>query len=378
MIVVGGWPGRQVIGLNGRFGVRVSELASGSTDPNPFLNNFDVGDDPATEMAVVVTSLPASGTVTLADDGDFLHTGAADGAYHTLGSVYSWAPGGPLVQHATPEDILSTFGSGASAAASITGAGDIASRQAFGLATVQAGGGVAVISSPGSVLSARAIGTPSSVAADTASASVSGAGGIASAAAFGLPTISSKSAQDMWPEPVSVAEAKTAARVDLDITAMDDEIQSLITAARIEAEHITRRIYRRRQITFERSGWPTSSEPFGVCDASSCEISYYSADGNWTPLDASEFKFAVVSNRTYLAPAIGRTWPVLGALPVGMPVRITITGGPASRDEVPETVKRYIKAHVSAWLKNPGAIASASLVGNPLYDGLLDSKRLWH
>ncbi|MBA4344402.1 MAG: hypothetical protein C0423_19860 [Methylibium sp.] len=110
MIVVGGWSGRQVIGLNGRFGVRQSELASGGAEPSPFLNNFDPVDDALTEMVVVVTSLPASGTVTLTDDGDFTHTGAADGAYTTLGTVYSWAPGGPLVVHAEPESISSTFG----------------------------------------------------------------------------------------------------------------------------------------------------------------------------------------------------------------------------------------------------------------------------
>lgn len=110
MIVVGGWPGRQVIGLNGRFGVRQSELASGGAEPSPFLNNFDAGDDAATEMVVVVTSLPGSGTVTLTDDGDFTHTGGADGTYTTLGTVYSWAPGGPLIQHVAPESITSSFG----------------------------------------------------------------------------------------------------------------------------------------------------------------------------------------------------------------------------------------------------------------------------
>lgn len=113
MIVVGGWPGRHVIGLNGRFGVRQSELASGGAEPSPYANNFDAGDDPITEMVVVVTSLPGSGTVTLTDDGDFTHTGAADGTYTTLGTVYSWAPGGPLVVHVTPETITTTFGTGA-------------------------------------------------------------------------------------------------------------------------------------------------------------------------------------------------------------------------------------------------------------------------
>lgn len=179
MIVVGGWPGRQVIGLNGRFGVRQSELASGSTEPNPFLNNFDPGDDALTEMVVAVTSLPASGTVTLGDDGDFTHTGAADGTYHTLGTVYSWAPGGPLVVHVEQEDITSTFGTAAitlaaSATASGTATAALTTAIVLDAASVASGIATADLQTGAPVLTLAASATASGIATASLSMQLTG------------------------------------------------------------------------------------------------------------------------------------------------------------------------------------------------------------
>lgn len=110
MIVVGGWPDRVVVGLNGRFGVRPAGFATGGDFDNPFLNDVDGGDD-TTEFVAVVQSLPASGTVVFDDDGGFEHTGAADGSYTTTFTLYTWAQGGPLTAHTPDEQITTTFGS---------------------------------------------------------------------------------------------------------------------------------------------------------------------------------------------------------------------------------------------------------------------------
>lgn len=110
MIVVGGWPGRNVVGLNGAFGVRPGAFSTGGAFANPLLNDVDAGDT-TTEFVLVVSSLPGSGTVTLDDYGGFSHTGAADGSYTTTATLYTWAQGGPITQHSTPESIYSTFGS---------------------------------------------------------------------------------------------------------------------------------------------------------------------------------------------------------------------------------------------------------------------------
>ena len=115
MIVVGGWPGRNVVGLNGRFGVRPAAFAASGEFDNPFLNDVDSGDE-TTEFVAVVTALPASGTVVFDDDGGFEHTGAADGTYTTVFDLFTWAQGGPVTAHTPEETITTTFGSTTTAA----------------------------------------------------------------------------------------------------------------------------------------------------------------------------------------------------------------------------------------------------------------------
>lgn len=109
MIVVGGWPGRNVVGLNGAFGVRPAAFATGGDFANPLDNDVDAGDT-TTEFVAVVTALPGSGTVTFNDDGGFNHVGAADGTYTTTFNLFTWAQGGPLTAHATPETVTTTIG----------------------------------------------------------------------------------------------------------------------------------------------------------------------------------------------------------------------------------------------------------------------------
>lgn len=113
MIVVGGWPGRNVVGLNGAFGVRPAAFAVGGSFDNPLLNDVDAGDS-TTEFVLVAASLPSSGTATLNDDGGYSLVGAADGTHTTTATLYTWAQGGPLTQHATPEQIVTTVGAGGS------------------------------------------------------------------------------------------------------------------------------------------------------------------------------------------------------------------------------------------------------------------------
>jgi hypothetical protein len=44
---------------------------------------------------------------------------------------------------------------------------------------------------------------------------------------------------------------------------------------------------------------------------------------------------------------------------------------------VPDCVKTYIKASVSAWVRNPDAHSDAPLRPNPLFERLLDGQRLF-
>lgn len=108
MIVVGGWPGRNVVGFDGRFGVLPAEMSTGGDLANPLAESVD-GGDTTTEFMLTASSIPGSGAVALDDDGTYIHVGAADGAYLLRGTLYTWAPGGPVVNRGEVR-VVSKFG----------------------------------------------------------------------------------------------------------------------------------------------------------------------------------------------------------------------------------------------------------------------------
>ncbi|WP_349745234.1 hypothetical protein [Roseateles cavernae] len=186
-------------------------------------------------------------------------------------------------------------------------------------------------------------------------------------------------------EPVTVAAAKLAASIDADITAWDTDIAGLISAARESAEHMTGRTYRRTVWREELADWPAVTDAIRVHGASACAISYWTGSA-WATLDAAAYVYApggIGNVGTCVAPSLAAgSWPALGAVALGPRVRVDITAGPPVPEEgqpvvVPAQVDRYIKAHVSAWRKNPEATASASLAANPLLASLLDAEKLW-
>lgn len=176
-------------------------------------------------------------------------------------------------------------------------------------------------------------------------------------------------------EPVSVAEAKLAARVDT--SALDDLIAGLITAAREQAEHITGRIYREQVLREELVDWPSSTDVIAVNAATAAAVSYWTGSAWSSPMSSDSYVFApggIGGNGTVLAPAAGASWPSLVERPVGPRVRVDLTVAPAP---VPESVKLYIKASVAAWLANPEAASGKALEANPLFAPLLQSQRLY-
>ena len=180
------------------------------------------------------------------------------------------------------------------------------------------------------------------------------------------------------PEPVSVDEAKLAARVDVDD--LDDEITSLISAARGQAEDITGRCYREQVQRYELTDWPSVCDALPTYGATACAITFWDGAAWSDPLDAAQYAFAaggLGDIATILAPVTA--WPVLGARIIGARVRIDLTAGPSEGDIVPDQVKTYIKASVSAWLKTPeaqGAGREGVLTPNPLFARLLDGQKL--
>lgn len=255
-------------------------------------------------------------------------------------------------------------------AAAISGAGAISSGSAFGTPNV---GALWAISSAGAIGSGAAVGAPTVTASSGGGvADLSGAGGIGASAAVGTPRVTVPGA--VGDEPVTVEEAKSAARIDADDTDLDLYLEGVITSAREQAEQITGRVYKRRTFQIKLLDWPASGELQHVHEPTECAISYWGTDGAWHTLDSTAYEFAASGPGAEIAPKLDTSWPVLGRKAVGERVRIVFTAGPSSADEVSEAVKLYIKAHVTGWARNPSAVAAKDFQPSPLLGHLLDSE----
>jgi hypothetical protein len=182
-------------------------------------------------------------------------------------------------------------------------------------------------------------------------------------------------------EPVTTDEAKLAARVDNDLgdtSSLDPLIAGLITSAREAAEHLTGRKYRPQVLRAELVDWAEAEEGLPVFAATACTVRTWNGSG-WTELSISAYEYAadnVTGTRTVLAPALGTSWPTLLERAVGPRIQVDLTAGPASPATVPEQVKLFIKAQVSAWVNNPDAASTKALEVSPLAARLLDAENL--
>lgn len=173
-------------------------------------------------------------------------------------------------------------------------------------------------------------------------------------------------------EPVTLAQAKLAARIDG--ADLDDQLTRAIRTARAAAEHITGRSYVLSVWRESRSCWPCLDDAIDVEGATACAVSYWNGTA-WATLGTNEYAFAPgACGGTVLAPAVGKTWPTLGAVAVGPRVRIDLTAGDPAIRPVPDCVKDFICANVATWVKNPEALASNTLSTHALYDRLLDTE----
>jgi hypothetical protein len=161
MKLVGGWPGRIVIGKNGRFGVRPDEFSTDGDFDVPIENDVDPGDE-STEIAWVITELPSDGTITANDDGGFAHVDADDGTYTTTYRLYTWAPGGPVADEGEGE-VQTSFGDGVTApGVTLTATASLITGSASGQSNVTADG--TTLTATASLLTGSATGSSSATA----------------------------------------------------------------------------------------------------------------------------------------------------------------------------------------------------------------------
>jgi uncharacterized phiE125 gp8 family phage protein len=180
-------------------------------------------------------------------------------------------------------------------------------------------------------------------------------------------------------EPVTTSDAKAALRID--DTRFDALLPGLIIAARAVAEQETGRQLVSQVWRTELADWPADTDIIAVHRATAAAVTYW--DGaTWASLAGAGYVFApdaVNGNGTSLAPAIGSSWPTLGAVAIGPRVRIDLTAGvaAASAATVPDGIKTFIVATVGQIIQSPELTATAAVQAHPLLARLLDPWRLY-
>lgn len=161
-------------------------------------------------------------------------------------------------------------------------------------------------------------------------------------------------------EPVTTAEAKLYARVDI---ADDDTlIASLVTAARVMAESFCRRDFIDRTYTWFLDDFPYSQTlnlPRSPVSAINY-IKYYDTDAVLQTLASSVYSYGQHSIPQQIWLAADQTWPNLDGdtrYPVHVNFSTVVT--------VPETINTAIKMLVAHWYENREAVVVGSGT-NPL------------
>ncbi|AGW94603.1 hypothetical protein N234_31645 [Ralstonia pickettii DTP0602] len=162
-------------------------------------------------------------------------------------------------------------------------------------------------------------------------------------------------------EPVTVAEVKTSARLDSDITELDSQIETLISGTRVKAEQETSRAYVSQTWRLEYTDWPRECLPLSPV-TSLVSVEYF--DGTEWQEAAGCALEARLNDRSMLAipPDL---LSALGSRD-GARVRVEVQAGYAAAPK-----------HVKAWI-TVQAVCMLQATDAPEYlDGLLDAERDW-
>lgn len=180
-------------------------------------------------------------------------------------------------------------------------------------------------------------------------------------------------------EPVTLVEAKLHLRVD---DAADDSlINTLITSAREQCEHILGRSIMPQTWELVLNSFPADNSDIELLYPSIISITsvkYIDAlTANEVTLAANQYVLDKDAEPGWLMPASGITWP--DTLDVTNAVRIRYTAGYADAASVPAGIKNWIKLAVGVWYRNREAGVEAAIATLPhdFFSGLLDRYRIW-
>jgi uncharacterized phiE125 gp8 family phage protein len=142
-----------------------------------------------------------------------------------------------------------------------------------------------------------------------------------------------------------LADARVQLRLTADDTFHDDAVKASRDAAIGWAEGYTGHSFQEREFLWVANQFmPVLCLPIGP--ATSVDISYYDGDGADLTIDAADFYLG----NDKLTPAINAAWPFADGRPGG--VRITITAGYATADDIPPHLLAAVKLAMTAFFEN--------------------------
>lgn len=168
------------------------------------------------------------------------------------------------------------------------------------------------------------------------------------------------------PEPVTVAEVKVSARIDDDITDLDNQIKTLITSTRLTAEHECERQFLPHTLQLGFSSWPSGVLPVAPITEL---VGVEALDGTgWVVVEGFSLVQTICGKSAVFYTGDQANLPALPDVE-GERVRVTVKVG------CPENVRAYIIAMTVRQLTT----ASAARPTNPpaYLAGLLDRERSW-
>lgn len=175
-------------------------------------------------------------------------------------------------------------------------------------------------------------------------------------------------------EPVTVADAKLAAR--LDGSHWDAIVGPAIAAARAVAEHQTGRHFMLQTWRVELTDWPSVDDELPFLRPSGVAVTYWNGS-TWPTLSSGAYVWAAQDRGIALAPALGSSWPALGEVAIGPRVRIDVTLGATDPAQVPPAAQSFIKALVAVMAADPSLTAMDALASSAYLPRMLDPVRLY-
>lgn len=144
-------------------------------------------------------------------------------------------------------------------------------------------------------------------------------------------------------EPMGIPEARAAIKADDD--RFDDQLPRAISAARAEAEHETGRRLMTQTWRYEFDDWPADDDYVPELAPTTVAVSYWSTGNAWVTLATNAYAWVPAGPARAsiaLAPVLHTSWPALGEVAIGPRVRVDVTVGATTAEDVPAEAHQFM------------------------------------